>query len=449
MKDFESILKKNNTEIFISETRLSEYPIDSDSTYTRSVTETGYMIRTLKDNRLGTSTSNIMDKEAIKKTAQLSLASSKHAEKLPKSFSFTDTKGKTPVSGTFDNTISKDMDTLSANLREECQKTAAESGIILTNGKIKLTEFKYTIMNCLGIEKTERGTYISAVIDSKADTKQPLAELSSTYIKRTYQKSDFTGWLKNRIDITKKCINPQKLKTASYNLILSPSVAGPIMLDTIGYWASGKSRLDGISLFEGKENKAVASPNFTATDDPTYPDAPSTFSIDMEGTKTKKTNIIKNGIFSNYIYDNKYASHADTKSTGNCKKATFMGSEKIYTAGNFSGMHNLSIDQGTEYLESLLSNFSGIYIEAVGIPSADHETGNFGFELRNAFLVDKGAMTPVRYAIYSGKVQDLIRDTKTMSKEREIVTDPMAPEYNSACITPYFLIENQKISAAK
>ncbi len=449
MSLFESILKKNNTEIFISETRLSECPIDGDGTYTRSVTETGYMIRTLKDNRLGTSTSNIIDKEAIKKTAQLSLASSTHAEKLPKSFSFTDTEGKTPVSGTYDNKISKDMDTITAELKKECQQTAAESGIILTNGKIKLMEFRYTIMNSLGIEKKERGTYISAAIDSKADTKKPLAELSSTYIKRTYKKSDFRDWFKTRLDITKKCISPQKLKTASYNLILSPQVAGPVLLDTIGYWASGKSRLDGISLFEGKENKAVASQNFTATDDPTYPDAPSTFSIDMEGTKTKKTGIIKNGIFSNYIYDNKYSSHANTASTGNCKKATFMGSEKIYASGNFSGMHNLSIKQGTEHLESLLSGFSGIYIEAVGIPSADHETGNFGFELRNAFLVDKGAMTPVRYAIYSGKVQDLIRNTKTMSKERETITDPMAPEYNSACITPYFLIENQKISAAK
>ncbi len=449
MKGFESILKKNNTEIFISETRLSECPIDGDGTYTRSVTETGYMIRTLKDNRLGTSTSNILNKEAIKKTAKLCLASSRHAEKLPKSFSFTDTEGKTPVSDTFDNTISKNMDTLTAKLQQECQQTAAESGIILTNGKIKLMEFKYTIMNSLGIEKKERGTYISAAIDSKADTKQPLAELSSTYIKRTYKKSDFIDWLKNRLDITKKCISPKKLKTASYNLILSPHVSGPILLDTIGYWASGKSKLDGISLFEGKENKSIASPNFTATDDPTYPGAPSTFSIDMEGTKTKKTNIIKNGIFSNYIYDNKYSSHANTSSTGNCKKATFMGSEKIYTAGNFSGMHNLSIKQGTEPLESILSDFSGIYIEAVGIPSADHETGNFGFELRNAFLADKGAMTPVRYAIYSGKVQDLIKNTKTMSKERETATDPMAPEYNSACITPYFLIENQKISAAK
>jgi len=449
MSLFASILKKNNTEIFISETRLSECPIDSDSTYTRSVTETGYMIRTLKDSRLGTSTSNILNKEAIKKTAQLSLASSGHAEKLPKSFSFTDTEGKTPVSDTYDNSISKDMDTLTAKLQQECQQTADESGIILTNGKIKLMEFKYTIMNSLGIEKSERGTYISAAIDSKADTKQPLAELSSTYVKRTYKKSDFTDWLKNRLDITKKCISPQKLKTASYNLILSPSVAGPILLDTIGYWASGKSRLDGISLFKGKENKAIASPNFTATDDPAYPNAPSTFSIDMEGTKTKKTNIIKNGTFSNYIYDNRYASHANTSSTGNCKKATFMGSEKIYTSGNFSGMHNLSIEQGTEHLESILSDFRGIYIEAVGIPSADHETGNFGFELRNAFLVDKGAMTPVRYAIYSGKVQDLIKNTKTMSKERETATDPMAPEYNSACITPYFLIENQKISAAK
>ncbi len=449
MDGFESILKKSNAEIFISEVRFAECPIDSDGTYTRSVVETGYMIRTLKDGRLGISTSNILNKEAIKKTAQQSVVSSAYAEKLPKGFSFTDTGGKTSVSGIFDNRISKDMDTLTVELQQECKQIARDSGVMLTNGKIKLMEFKYTIMNSYGIEKTERGTYISAVIDSKADTKLPLAELSSTYIKRMYHKNDFRSWLKTRFDITKKCVSPQKLKTASYDLILSPSVAGPILLDTIGYWASGKSKLDGISLFEGKEKKTVASADFTVTDDPTHSNAPSTFSIDMEGTKTKKTNIIKNGVFSNYIYDNKYSSHFNTASTGNCKKATYMGSEKIYTAGDFSGMHNLSIKQGTESLESMLAGFSGIYIEAVGIPSADHETGNFGFELRNAFFVDKGVMTPVRYAIYSGKVQDLIRDTQTLSKERETATDSMAPEFNSACITPYFFIENQKISAAK
>ena len=448
---FDPIVKKknNNCEIFTSRVKISECPVDKGASYIRSADERGYSIRSLHDGRLGTSSSNIFEKKAVEKTMKLSVDAAARSNKLPSSFSFTDTEGTSTPGQRHDPNISKDMDTISTELAEECIQMAEESKIHLTNGKVRLIEFEYTIRNSLGIEKTEIGTYIMAMIESKPETKKPVSELSSVYMKRMYDKSAFLSWFKNRLDLTGKYTSPKKLEGGTYDTIISPQVIGSLLTDTIGYWASGKSRVDGISVFAGKENELVASESFSASDDPLYPDAPSTFGIDAEAQKTKKTDIIKNGIFKNYIYDNKYSSYFDTSSTGNSKKASILGSEKIYTSPTFSALHNLVIPEGKEKLSSLLDNFTGIFIDSVGIPSADRETGNFGFELRNAFLVKKGEMTPVRYGIYSGKVQDIIKSTHMTSKDREIVADRAAPEFNSACICPYFVLEKQHISGAK
>lgn len=446
---FRSILKKHNCEVFTSNIRACECPIDCDSSYQRSFQETGYSIRILKDRKLGSSSSNIFEKESINKTINKCLESSKHSNPLPESFSFTDTEGSTTISKNYDNAISKDMDTITSNLAEECISRASNANVHLTNGKIRIVEFEYKITNSLGIEKNEKGTYVLAMIDSKAETEKPITELSSVYTKRIHNKKEFLQWFDKRIEMTQRFKEPSKIKGGSYDMILSPSVVAPLLLDTISYWASGKSRVDGISLFEGKKDTQIANEKFSARDDPTYPNAPSTFSIDMEASPTKKTDIIKDGIFSNHFYDNRYSSYYDSKSTGNSKKATPMGPEKVYNASNFCGMNNLIVNNGTESIDSLLSDFTGLLVEGVGIPSADKETGNFGFELRNAFLIKKGDMTPVRYGIYSGKVQDLIKNVSLITKETATVSDTMAPEYNSACICPYFLLKNQIISAEK
>lgn len=448
---FDPLLKKHNSncEIFTSRVKISECPVDKGASYIRSADEKGYSIRSLHDSRLGTSSSNIFEKKAAEKTMKLSIDAAKRSNKLPPSFSFTDTEGISKPAECFDPKISKNMDSISTELAQECIQMAEESKIHLTNGKVRLIEFEYTIRNSLGIEKNEKGTYIMAMIESKPETKKPVSELSSVYMKRMYDKSSFLSWFKDRLDLTGKYTSPKKLEGGVYDTIISPQVIGSLLTDTIGYWASGKSRVDGISVFAGKEKQEVADHSFSASDDPLYPDAPSTFGIDAEARKTKKTDIIKNGIFANYIYDNKYSSYFNTESTANSKKASILGSEKIYTSPTYSGLHNLVIPEGKEKLNSLIENFTGIFIDSVGIPSADRETGNFGFELRNAFLVKKGEMTPVRYGIYSGKVQDIIKNASITSKDRETVPDRSAPEFNSACVCPYFVLEKQHISGAK
>lgn len=453
MKDFLfDPLLKNHTcacEIFTSRVKISECPVDKGATYIRSADERGYSIRALSEGRLGTSSSNIFEKKAVENTMSLAIDASARSSKLPPSFSFTDTEGKSTPGECYDPNISKNMDTIAVGLAEECVQMAGESKIHLTNGKVRLIEFEYCIRNSLGIEKSEKGTYIIAMIESKPDTKKPVSELSSVYMRRIYDRSSFLSWFKDRLELTGKYTNPKKLKGGVYDTIISPHVIGNLLTDTIGYWASGKSRVDGISVFRGKENQEVANESFSASDDPLYPDAPSTFGIDAEAGKTKKTGIIKDGIFTNYIYDSRYSSYSGTASTGNSKKASVLGSEKIYTSPSFCALHNLVIPEGKEKLSSLLDRFTGIFIDSVGIPSADRETGNFGFELRNAFLVKSGDMAPVRYGIYSGKVQDIIKNTNVTSKEREIVPDRSAPEFNSACICPYFLLEKQHISGAR
>ncbi|MCK5233933.1 MAG: TldD/PmbA family protein, partial [Candidatus Aenigmarchaeota archaeon] len=259
-------------------------------------------------------------------------------------------------------------------------------------------------------------------------------------------KKAYSNWLNEKMHLVSAFVEPKKIRTGKYDILLSPKVFGSLLLDTVGFWASGKARLDGIGAFK-EQGERVASESFSASVDGRLDNAMASFSVDAEGNKTAKKQVVEKGIFKDYFYDQRYASYFNESSNGCALRTSALGPEKLYTSSPYCGAHNLVIEPGKEKLENILSDMKGIFVENAGIATADPETGTFGFELRNAFIVDKGVLTPARYAVFSGTVQDLLKNV-VLTKETQQVSEDGGAEFSSACVCAHALVGGQNLAGA-
>jgi predicted Zn-dependent protease len=91
------------------------------------------------------------------------------------------------------------------------------------------------------------------------------------------------------------------------------------------------------------------------------------------------TEVLKNGVFQNRLYNQKYAILDDVLSTGNAKRAE--------SGTVVNGISNLKILPGDISLEEMISNVKeGYYIEQFSWLHPDETSGNFGAEIRNIHI---------------------------------------------------------------
>lgn len=101
-------------------------------------------------------------------------------------------------------------------------------------------------------------------------------------------------------------LNPKKLKSGKYNLVLENTVSSRLISPIISA-LNGSSIQQNNSFLKGKLGQRVFAEGFTLADNPHQKGAYGSRYFDSEGIATKSMNIIENGIVTNY-YINTYNS---------------------------------------------------------------------------------------------------------------------------------------------
>ena len=112
-----------------------------------------------------------------------------------------------------------------------------------------------------------------------------------------------------------------KIPSARMPVVFDPYTAGQF-LGVISAALTGEAVQKGRSLFAGKLGERVAG-SITLVDDGRVDGAPGSAPWDDEGTPTRRTELIKDGVLSSFLYDIVSARRAGTSSTGNASRAGF------------------------------------------------------------------------------------------------------------------------------
>jgi TldD protein len=180
-------------------------------------------------------------------------------------------------------------------------------------------------------------------------------------------------------------------------VLLGPGWPGVLVHEAIGHGLEGDFNRKGTSAFSGRIGERVAAPGVTVVDDGSIASRRGSLSIDDEGTPTRETVLIEDGILKGYMQDRLNARLMGVEPTGN-------GRRESYAHAPMPRMTNTFITGGNDNPEELLAGMkSGIFAKSFGGGQVDIVSGKFVFSCTEAYKVENGKLgDPIKGATLIG-----------------------------------------------
>jgi TldD protein len=208
----------------------------------------------------------------------------------------------------------------------------------------------------------------------------------------------------------------QAVHAASVNLEAVPTPAGTMTVVLAGGWPGvmlheavghpleGDFNRKGTSAFSGRMGETVASTLCTVVDDGTLARRRGSLNIDDEGTPTRCTTLIENGVLTGYMQDRLNARLMGVAPTGNGRRESFAHATlpRMTNTYMLPGPH----DPG----EIIASVQRGLYAVNFGGGQVDTTSGKFVFSTSEAYLIENGRVTrPVKGASLIGSGPEVLQ----------------------------------------
>ena len=187
-------------------------------------------------------------------------------------------------------------------------------------------------------------------------------------------------------------------------VVLGPGWPAVLLHEAVGHGLEGDFNRKGTSTFSGRVGELVASPHCTVVDDGAMFGRRGSLSIDDEGTATRETVLIENGILKGYLQDKLNARLMGVLPTGN-------GRRQSYAHMPMPRMTNTYLRAGDfDPGEIIASVDNGVYAVNFGGGQVDITSGQFVFSATEAYLIRGGKVTePIRGATLIGNGPDVMR----------------------------------------
>jgi TldD protein len=180
-------------------------------------------------------------------------------------------------------------------------------------------------------------------------------------------------------------------------VVLGPGWPGVLLHEAVGHGLEGDFNRKGTSAFSGRIGERVAAPGVTVVDDGAINQRRGSLTIDDEGTPTRRTVLIEDGILKGYLQDRLNARLMGMEPTGNGRRESFAHAPMPRMTNTFMlGGRN---DPG-ELVERVKD---GIYAKSFGGGQVDITSGKFVFSCTEAYRIRNGRIAePIKGATLIG-----------------------------------------------
>jgi TldD protein len=189
----------------------------------------------------------------------------------------------------------------------------------------------------------------------------------------------------------------------SMTVVLGAGWPGILLHEALGHGLEGDFNRKGTSAFSGRIGERVAAPLCTVVDDGTLSSRRGSLNIDDEGTPTRCTTLIEDGILKGYLQDKLNARLMGTHSTGNGRRESFANL-------TLPRMTNTYMRAGPHDPQEIIASVErGIYAVNFGGGQVDITSGKFVFSAAEAYLIENGRIgAPIKGATLVGNGPDVL-----------------------------------------
>jgi TldD protein len=198
-------------------------------------------------------------------------------------------------------------------------------------------------------------------------------------------------------------------------VVLGPGWPGVLLHEAIGHGLEGDFNRKGTSAFTNRIGQRVASELCTVVDDGTLEARRGSLNIDDEGTPTRCTALIENGVLRGYLQDKMNARLMGVEPTGNGRRESFahVVMPRMTNTYMLAGPHDPE--------EILRSVKKGLYAVNFGGGQVDITSGKFVFSASEAYLIEDGKVTaPVKGATLIGNGPDVLTRVSMVGNDLEL-----------------------------
>ena len=385
-------------EIYVDESKSIELDSKKEElNFAKEEIEKGIGIRVIKDNKIGFAFTSNLDK--ISQTAAQAIENTK-LNKIDENYSFAEVKKVCDVKDVYDkkfNDLSLDE---CVDLLKSVISQAMDSGCEVTGSGFSASAGKSLITNSNGVSIENVGTGfgigLSVTIQKEGQIATAYNSLSSRFYDLDGEKlaNDVCNLAKSSLD---------------YNVVLD-YYAATGLLQTFLNAFDGENVMRGRSILKDKIGMQIANPTLSIIDNPLLEKGMYTAKCDGEGSVSKKTELIKDGILNSFIYDIYTANKEGVETTSNGYRGSYLTTPMISPSNlefKFKEMKDLSeIDKGV------------LTTSVLGAHTANPISGDFSVEASNAFKIENGELTdPINKAMISGNIFEIMKKVEGLNSE--------------------------------
>ena len=198
----------------------------------------------------------------------------------------------------------------------------------------------------------------------------------------------------------------------TFDVVLGPGWPGILLHEAVGHGLEGDFNRKKESAFAGLMGQRVASPGVTVIDDGSIPGRRGSLTVDDEGTPTRSTTLIEDGILVGYMQDRQNARLMGMKPTGN-------GRRQSYAHIPMPRMTNTIMLSGPDDPAAILASVKdGIYAVSFGGGQVDITSGKFVFSCTEAYRIENGRIGPaIKGAMLIGNGPDVLTRVKMVGND--------------------------------
>jgi PmbA protein len=376
----------------------------------------GIGIRTIVNGAVGFSSTN--DLERVEEACILAVKSAKVRGSDPQWSGLPEKEKPAQVRDIFDKNIANIEIDSCIDYTSMMIEGAKTSSIMPTSGHFLCGSATKLILNTSGIEIEEQDTIVQASIDTI--TKDAPFSTASEFDMSRKLDIDFYRIGEKASDLALRSQNGKSTQTRDTSVLLEPLAFSDILENTLVASLNADNVQKGRSSLIGKMDTIIAAENLFIIDDGTFSGGLGTSSSDDEGTPSRRTVVVKNGVLSSFLYDRYTAGKEKKESTGNALRPSFTSTPSI-------GIRNLIIEHPS--FDVISDTKDGVIVNTViGAHTANPISGDFSVEARNSFLIENGEIaSPIKSMMISGNIFELLRNIDGTGKDVRKVGNVITP----------------------
>jgi PmbA protein len=276
-------------------------------------------------------------------------------------------------------------------------------------------------LNSDGALRDEACSYSSIYLYTKTEQEGKKPRSAGSYkASESLDKLDIDSCIKEAAEKTISHLNYEKIKTGKYRVVFSGE-AFLGLLNAFSNIFNAQSILDKQSLSTPESlGEQIASPLLSVCDDALHPENVGAETFDGEGTPTRRTPIITEGILSGFLHSAGTAKRMNTQPTGHADIGA-----KVTVSPNF---YHVFPGQPAEQEYSLDTAENVILIDDLSALHAGVSALQGSFSLPfDGWLINKGERVSVDSATVAGDFRDLLKSIIYVEQEPELTPSGVCP----------------------